>query len=472
MNARAVLQGLLTCLGASLLPACGGDQADFVPGPAGPPNVVLIVLDTLRADHLGCYGYGRDTSPRLDGLAKEATRYARSYSTAPWTLPSHASIFTGKHPFEHGARTYELTPNQLRSATNNVGPLGNDHVTIAETLSEAGYRTGAFVANTIYLSKRFRVHQGFDDYFVQRVPGPRITAFAQEWLDDSDGRPNFLFLNYMDTHRPYNTTGRADGRFDHAGTHSSGDLLNSLYDSVMKAGGPPPEATVEELIAQYDTAIANVDEAVGNLLDWMSERPDWENTLVIVTSDHGEFFGEHRLVEHSKDVYQGGIHVPLIVRAPGQAEGEVDDTPVSGVDIPALILSHLPDLGADYADRYPYRPGSHSVVTENYYSRIKDLRASYGQRFQRVRTAMIQGQWKWIHSTDGTRELFDLEADPDETRNLVAERGPLVEVLDRHLTEFQAGGRVSVDASAGEMSSSDIEELRALGYLEEEEGGH
>lgn len=470
MNARAVLQGLLTCLGASLLPACGGDQAESVPRTSGPPNVVLIVLDTLRADHLGCYGYDRDTSPRLDAFAEDSTRYSRSFATAPWTLPSHASIFTGKHPFEHGARTYELRPNQLRNATNNVGPLGPTHVTIAETLAEAGYRTGAFVANTIYLSDRFGVAQGFEDYFVERVPGPRVTAYAQEWLDDSDGRPNFLFLNYMDTHRPYNTAGRADGRFEHKGVQSSGELLNSLYDSVMKAGGAPPESTVQELIAQYDTAIANVDEAVGDLLDWMSARPEWQNTLVIVTSDHGEFFGEHRLVEHSKDLYQEGIDVPLIVRSPGQTQGAVDPTPVSGVDLPALILAHLPEGGGALAERYPYRIGSHSVVTENYFSRIKDLRAPYGQRFQRVRTAMIQGQWKWIHSTDGARELFDLEADPDETKNLVGERGPLVEVLDRHLTEFQEGGRVEVDASLGEMSSSDIDELRALGYLEEEGG--
>ena len=444
--------------------------------PQEPPNVILISLDTVRADHLGCYGYERDTSPALDALAEVSTRYETSYATSPWTLPTHASMFTGKHSFEHGARTYPIPPGV--EATNNANVLAPGHLTLAEILSAEGYRTGAVVANSTYLKPAFKVDQGFapQDYLVKRVRAPDVTRLAVRWMAreaEESGRPFFLFVNYMDTHRPYNTTPRTDGRIPAPAPGAngqpvqSGELLNQLYEVVMGMGQPPPEALVQELINQYDLAIANLDEALGQLFEWLRREGHWDDTLIIVTSDHGEYFGEHGLVEHSKDIYQEGVRVPLLVKGPGQRSGHVDKTVASSVDLPALVLDHLPArLAAKYRKAYPYRPGNHAVVAENYYSRIKDLEASYGERFQRVRTAIFFDRWKYIHSTDGNSELYDLESDPLEQRDLYADKQALVEILAGKLEAFRTEGPPAEGGGAVPvLGEEDLEEMRRLGYL-------
>jgi arylsulfatase A-like enzyme len=145
--------------------------------PLYPPNVLLITLDTLRADHLGCYGYDRPTSPNIDAFAKVATFYPRGYASAPWTLPTHGSLMTGLYPFEHGAHTFKI--NEKRA---EVGVLADRHVTLAETLRAEGFQTAAFVGNDVYLKQRFKIHQGFETYFSERTYADQLNAMAFEWL--------------------------------------------------------------------------------------------------------------------------------------------------------------------------------------------------------------------------------------------------------------------------------------------------
>jgi len=163
-------------------------------------NIVLVTLDTLRRDHLGSYGYPLHTSPELDAFASQATRFDRAYATAPWTLPTHASLFTGRHPFEHGARTPPRTATRPGVKALNALPLGREHVTLAEVLADEGFRTAAFVSNTLFLGTRFQLDQGFDSYVVERLPGAEIVDRATRWLErhirDQPGVPFFLFLSH------------------------------------------------------------------------------------------------------------------------------------------------------------------------------------------------------------------------------------------------------------------------------------
>lgn len=457
-SARALAS--LLVLGA--LGCGGGDPLE------GLPNVVIIVLDTVRADHLSAYGYHRPTTPHIDELCESAVRYTHCRATGPWTLPSHASIFTGRFAFQHGARTEKFPDGQLREL-----PLSLEHETLAEALGEVGYRTGAFVANAAYLREEFQLDQGFDRYVVEREPGLEKNNTAFEWLSEEEG-PFFLFLNYMDAHRPYNTRPLLDERADEfvsAGVVHTSALLDELYKQVMEEGLEPSPEIVGELIARYDTGLANADLAVGEVIEQLKSQGVWENTLLIVTSDHGEFFGEHGLVEHSKDVYEEVMHIPLVCKLPGSGSGRVDDGLISLADVPALVAEALPEeLGRELAERFPRSSRPDLSIAEISYSRGKDLTASYGQRFQRERRVVYSGRYKLIHSSDGQNELYNLEVDPDELNNLFEKRPKVVQGLMMQLTKYvkqnpptlKRAGPVILDKEA-------LRALHELGYTGEED---
>jgi len=445
----------LGVLAAALaLPACSSAR-----DPGLPPNVVLIVVDTLRADHLGCYGYARSTSPRMDAFAAGATRYARAISSGSWTVPSHASMFTGKAPFAHGAHDFPVERER-----NNVRRLAPEELTLAEALSEQGYRTAAFAANAAFLARHWQLDQGFERYQVERVFGDRLNPLIFRWLDGLDpAEPFFLFVNYIDTHGPFNADPRPE--FDLGARADEGRLHDELALRVLPGVEPAPPDLVQRVIDQYDTAIANVDAAVGELLDRL--RPLEDASVVVVTSDHGHFFGEHALAKHSKDVYQEVLAVPLLVRAPGQREGRVEERVVASSDLPRLILSHFPEPARQgLLARFP-EPGAGSLaLAENYYARPADLfHPVWGWRFRRVRRAVFEWPFKLIHSSDGQHELYDLAADPAEAQDLYAERPEVAARLERALAE-EIGDRQGPEGE-GEPAELDPEltrQLEALGY--------
>ncbi len=449
----------------------GDSEPALASADAAPPNVVLIVCDTLRADHLGCYGYERATSPAIDAFAAVATRFERAQASAPWTLPTHASLFTGMHPFEHGVRTYEP-----QGPKENLRPLAEEHLTLAEVLKGLGYATAGFIANTGWFNPIFQLQQGFDEWELRRSPAQRLNARVFSWLsaraEQTSGQPFFLFLNYVDTHYVYNTEPRP-GLLETPVLRDQGELLHELTERVMGEAQGEVELLTQQVIDQYDTAIANLDEGVGGLLAELKRLGLYDNTVIVLTSDHGEFFGEHRLVEHCKDVYQEVLNVPLIAKSSGQSRGRLMHEPTSSADVAGMILAELPaHRVGGLRSLFPNLPGRAPVVSENYWARARDLSESWGGRFQRTRHVLLEWPHKLISSSDGQHELYDLEADPLEAHNLASESSPQLAAMLERLQRLMESPRVAPqDAPAVELNEELRETLRALGYLGEAEDG-
>ncbi|MEL6905555.1 MAG: sulfatase, partial [Planctomycetota bacterium] len=372
-----------------------------------PPLVVLVSLDTVRADELSCYGGPEGASPVLDAFAAVATRYERCISTAPWTLPSHASMFTGLFPSEHGAHSF-LPQDGYRG--DNVFALHPSYETLAEALGARGYRCGAFVANSIYLRPGLGLEAGFDPWDVRRNRAEVLTGRALEWLDGvgAGERPAFLFLNYLDAHRPYRTGDPED---------RARARLDELIEAVMVEGGEPG-ALGRDVAALHQKAVTLLDAELARLFDGLKERGLFDRAVVVVTADHGEAFGAHGVVEHSKDVYEDLVRVPLVVKESRQTEGAVRTELASAVDVPGLVAAAL--AGTDAASAaavFPRLPGTHPVIAENHFSRIKDV-SRFGDRFRRVRRALYDGDAKVVVGSDGSLELYELEGDPGELTDL------------------------------------------------------
>lgn len=463
--------GLGWILGAALtlgLLGCGaGDE------PA-PPNVVLIVLDTVRADHVSAYGYGRPTTPHLDALVEESVLFTQCRATGPWTLPSHASMFTGRFPFQHRAD----------SLLNDQGvwqelPLKREHTTLAESLSAIGYRTGGFVANTAYLREVYQLNQGFDEYVVKREPAVVKNEDAFAFIDGGVG-PFFLFLNYMDAHRPYNNTRLEEERMaelECSGPRPSAKLLDRMYEVVLEQGRQAPPKLVEAVTRCYDLGIANADLAVGAVVEGLRERGMLDNTLLIVTSDHGEFLGEHGLVEHSKDIYEEVLHVPFVCKlplSPGSeaARGSVDDSLLSLADLPRLVARVLPpEYGEPMLASYPLPVERDFNMAEVTLSRERDMRASYGHRFRRKRLVYYADDHKLIHSSDGQHELYNLRIDPRETLNLYDLETEIVTDLTVRMEQFVKDNPPEHRAAkAPTFDEAALRELEKLGYAGEGSG--
>lgn len=294
--------------------------------PAGAPNVVVIVMDAARADALHCYGYHRETSPNLDRLAQESALYERAYTTATWTLPTHSSLFTGKYLSEHGTHGEYMY-------------LEDEHVTIAELLQEHGYQTLCVSANG-NIGHSYNTVQGFErastnvygrrqgDSFLVRQLGRLLgkadygardgNQIAMRWVGEAveAKRPFFLFMNYMEVHAKYGSTPYAARWIPDAKTFKR--ALKIPQDTIAYAAGVK-SATPEEfalLRALYDGDVLYLDERVGQIIDFLRAKGVLDNTLLIVTSDHGEELGEHGLVGHSRSIYNTVFQIPLIVRYP------------------------------------------------------------------------------------------------------------------------------------------------------------
>ncbi|MFT5048843.1 MAG: arylsulfatase A-like enzyme [Chlamydiales bacterium] len=459
------LPGLLLAL--ALCMGCGSDQVG-PPAPAPEPAaiaesgtptdlIILISLDTLRADHMSVYGYERSTSPELEDFAKAATVYTRCQTTAPWTLPSHASMFTGLYPFEHGVRTYPKEQVDQPRRFNNTIRLPERYVTLAEVLSDCGYRTGAVTANEGFLTEQYGLSQGFDHWDNRDARAPGINSRALNWLiDQPRDEPRFLFINYMDTHRPYNNAPRAN--IPHHEDHRIADLAAAVLGE-----GEYTEEQVQVLVDVYDTSVGNLDESLGEFFDQLRRLELFDQALIVITSDHGEFLGDHQLMDHAKDVYQGAAHVPLIVKAPGQTEPHVDNDWISLVHIPEIVLTHTRGCGIDSLN------GRHreSVLTELFGPRPRQKLGAW--RFKRVRRALMHGDFKFVDSSDGNDELYNLLADPEELCNLLEERSDLAQQLSALLDSQYGDIQIPVELNFVEMSDEDHETMRALGYAGDDE---
>jgi len=462
---------LLALIPALLLAACkpggcrpAGDEGaqSIVPeGGEGVRRIVLISIDTLRADHLGTYGHLRKTSPNLDALAVQGAVFEDTSTTAPWTLPAHSSMLTGFYPEQTRVRTGKEA-------------LGGDIPTIAETLLAAGYRTTG-IGNVTWLHPEFGLNHGFENWeFLPADESPkgaagRITDFGMEFLEQHEGERCFLFLHYFDVHSPF----VSQPTFERAFLPPSFRERSRVTGATFQLGLAGQRKIVfseqerEDMEKLYDAGILQLDSDLGRLFRFIDERFGFDDTLVIVTSDHGDAFFEHGKFSHGQNQYQEVLHVPLILRGGPVPVGLRIDAPTSIVDIAPTIFaaagvgSKMEVSGVDLA-RYWAAPapagGERVLYSQSAPGHEKDV-------IRMVR----RGHLKLIRNLEsGRRELYDLAADPAEQKDLSETRAELANELSTIMDQFfvHADEGQPTQPTTLELDPEMVERLRRLGYIE------
>ena len=476
-------------LGVALLAATAGCR-----GPTEPPRGVLLVLiDALRADRLGCYGYrARSTSPRLDALAADATRFAHAVSSTPWTLPSMATLFTGLYPSVHGA---VLASDIGRWLTDHgrfepVTTLDASRTTLAEILRSHGFATAGFVHGS-YPAPEFGTGQGFDLYEANQHPGIRFNVDALlAWLDHERPDRFFAYLHTAEVHSPYtppdgdprwapdhpDATVRAVARALDEERARYRDLdfdpdyqgwLDGSWESLrqVRTGRPLAARDVEHLGALYDRGIAYTDYWIGHLLDALAERDLLERTIVIVTSDHGDELLDHGGIEHSRTYFEEMMRVPLLVRVPGRGQGRVVEDQVGLVDVAPTVLDLLgvPDA--------PPMQGRSLVSAID--GRALAARAVIGEASQDLGVKAVRtNRWKYVRDAAGGQRLFDLTTDPAERVDVCPGQQAACDGFGRELQgwEREAAAMTAAlgfpAAAPAAPSPATRERLRQMGYAD------
>jgi arylsulfatase A-like enzyme len=446
---------------ASLSFACCGG------GRAGPRNVLLIVVDTLRADHLSAYGYARDTSPALAELAKDGVRFDRAYAAAPWTKPSVASMFTGQYPHRHGLNFVLAT-------------LPASAQTLAERLSQAGFATAGVVSHG-FIGPKNGFDQGFEVYDAHEAQGhshvstvgvtDRALKLLRKFAEHE--RPFFLFVHYFDPHYEY----RRHPQYGYA-PESVGRLRGGEKILKLREMGPSLSAAeVKFLESVYDEEIRFTDAGIGRLLAGLRQLGLEEDTLVVVTADHGEEFFGRGWLGHTRTLYEELIHVPLVVRVPGSGgHGSAVGVPVSLVSLAPTILDYLgidaPDAGFEGPSLRPLIDGSGNVDLPPVRSEVRFIVLGPDSPLAEkaaIKQAVIDGRYKLIKDLRAhTYELYDLERDPGERENLASSRPELLQKMQAELD--RTGGAGAAEPTVDENVTLDPKEaarLRDLGYVDE-----
>lgn len=434
---------------------CGGDGADETDD-SFPPNIVLISIDSLRADHLGCYGYERDTSPTIDRLASEGVRFERAISQAPWTLPSHASLFTGLYGRTH--QTDDL-----------VKRLPDGIPTIASELSDYGYNTRGIVSGT-FMQKRFGLDSGFDEYddelaqvnhkrSHETITSPVIHGKATAMLENLSP-PFFLFLHYWDVHYDFAPPAPHDTRFD---LDYAGNITSKRFMKNERINVDMPRADLEHLVALYDGEISWVDAHIERLLAVLDEQGFTENTVIILTADHGDEFFEHGAKGHSHSLYDELLHVPLIVRGPGVKAGATVPQAVELVDVlPTVMDLTRTDTPAGAQGRSLIGAlRGEPLAPEPVFSQTTRARKDKDAEWTDAWSVESELR-KWTTFTEAgvPNELYDIATDPGETTSLGSDDAELSALLEDWRKRVPKGETVlnsGVDAAT-------MRRLEALGY--------
>ena len=419
VHARACT-AVLAALVVAHLAGCRSGRRAAAPPPDNRAPVILVTIDTLRADRLGAYGSRQRLTPVLDRLAQNAVRFTAAVTQVPLTLPAHATLLTGLHPAKHGIRT------------NDGGRLASGVPTLAEALRNRGYATGAFIGGAP-LQSSSGLARGFDRYdddFLRAAgaverPADEVVRSAAAWIGDHRSQPFFAWLHLFDPHSPYT---------------------------------PPPPFDQSHADAPYDGEVAYVDAAIGRLFDRLQRANLFTSAAIIVVADHGESLGEHGERTHGTFLYDATVRVPLLVKLAGETASRVVAVPVEAADLaPTIAAIAGADLeAADGQDLMPLIGGGSAgdpdrpAYAESYYQNLllgwSPLRA--------VRTA----RWKFVEAPHP--ELYDLEIDPHEVKNLVNDRAGLAAGLQRELP------RADVAMTGARPAGGDAaERLRSLGYV-------
>jgi arylsulfatase A-like enzyme len=449
--------------------------------PAGSPNVLLVVLDTVRADHLSLYGYSRPTTPNLERFAQRGVRFDRARSAAPWTLASHANMFTGLWPHELGLQW--------------TCPLSSDVPTLAEHLQTLGYATAGFAGNTFYCSYDSGLDRGFthyQDYVLDKLSAVRtvhsineslkiaskvlpISVLLQkdlsqgkrkhasvvnqefgDWLTERPDprRPFFAFLNYIDAHAPYLLPPGVPYRFGRAPqTDAAFQLLANDWTSADKRG--MTDAAVTLARDSYDNCLAYIDDQLGALIDDLEGKHLLDNTLVIITADHGEGLGEHQLFEHGESLYRHEIRVPLLVLPP-RGRNSFPDSVTEFVSLRSIATTIATFVSPGVRSPFPGRsllalapststpaPPSDAfaqtalVLSELATPNPSDPNRGRSPAYRGSLVSLAEDDYVYIHNRgDGAEELYNERDDPNEIMNLAldATMSPLVGRFRERLT--------------------------------------
>jgi choline-sulfatase len=408
------------------------------------PDVVLVTIDTLRADHVGCYGARMVKTPTLDALAHDGVVFERAISQVPLTWPSHAVILTGTYPFQNGVQDF------------TGQPLAAQFRSVAQAFKQAGYATGA-VVSTFVLDRSWGLARGFDFYddefsaqsfekkdvaLVERRAGESV-AHAISWLKTTRHRPFFLWLHLYDPHSPYD---------------------------------PPEPYRAEYRSHLYDGEIAYADHELGGLMAWLKQNKLYDSSLIIVLSDHGESLGEHGEDEHGFFVYDATVHVPLIIKAPAASrippQRRRDPVESAAVAPTLMQLAGVKDAIQEQFQSQAlldFASGNNSHLGQS-------LTHTPGQTaYSETFYPFSSFGWSPLHALETeqfhfidapTPELYDLEADPRETHNIIAQQPAMVAVFREKLQSFVAHNPFAgQDAGAGNLSPDAQDKLRALGYF-------
>jgi len=461
-------------LAVLLLGVAGCDPADAL-APRPGSHLVLISIDTLRADHLGCYGYDRATSPNLDALAQLSLLFEDVLACSSSTAPSHMSMMTGVLPLVHGIE------NEVHHSQAPQAPL------LAELLAERGYVTAAF-ADGGHVSENEGFDRGFQHFDSRYEWFDKKLDRVQQWLRVADeSEPTFLFVHTYGVHAPYLPgkehdlfssasylgvlNSRVETLQDHLSQPSadeSGQELARMMEDFWRDKKSLDAADIQRLIDLYDGAIHRVDAGVGRLLAMLDSEGWLEDAWVVVTSDHGEAFAEHGTFQH-RQVHQVELSVPLMIRPPdGLLLGHRHATPISQLDLPPTLL-HLLDFPAP-----PHMQGQ-SLLPLTEATPTKPRFATGGEAL--LFDVAIENGRKLITMDSSPRMAYDLSADPSEARDVLkqtaiddASQPPWVPMLEARLAQMRADAEVlrkllGDPLNTGPLSEEELQMLRALGYL-------
>lgn len=423
----------------------------------GPPNLIIVLVDTLRADHLHYAGYPREVSPHIDALARRSAVFLDHYSTASRTGPAVASIFTGLHPLSHGV----INPLTEWDAK---GVLGQEQTTLAERLRKAGYHCYGFITNP-NVTSRFGFGQGFERY--QPIAGTclDVNRTALGALERRGDGPFFLYLHYMEPHSPY--AAPAPYRPLYVDPRYQGPLTGDHAQLDRIVGGeltPTPEG-VRHLEALYDQEIRFFDDAFGGLLEGLERQGLGENTVIVFVADHGEEFFEHGSALHGYTLYEEQLHVPLFIHDPRTPTHRKVAAVTRHVDL-LPTLSELLDLPepkrhqgrslVPWMRGGPAGAGSVPVLAEASLMAVKTVRK---------RSLMLDG-WKLIETTipEPQEELYHLTEDPAEQTDLSAARPEVLARLSARMEALVDSMPVAKSQTV-RLREREIETLRSLGYL-------
>lgn len=450
---------LLPLLSLAAIAACGGE-----PEPER-PNVLLISIDTLRPDYLGSYGHDRPTSPLMDAFAAQGVLFKDVTSASPWTLPSHASMLTGLYPSSHGVKDHD---RQLTKET------------LALRLLKAGFETMAVVNSHNIGDKRFGLLRGFEKFHYQKESiedpktklitnqGPLIAKKAIDYLRGRDeARPFFMFLHFYDVHTDF--TPDPKWRLKFVGPYD-GELNGNTQQLIKYRSADETLAEKDEIFLKemYEAEIRTFDEILGRILDYLDASGLSADTIVAITSDHGEEYSEHGSVLHGRTYYQEVIGIPILMRGPGIPAGLQIAEPVHLVDLTKTLYSMIavvPTEELDGIDLSPAFRGEALPADRLLFSEADHNNVWEGEDVVDIRRLVRKGSEKLIFDTlSGRKELYDLATDPLELTDLSTTRPERVQALFAELERFMTRSVDTGSRELDEMTEAQQADMDRLGY--------